>query len=301
MAQDTVSSSSSINDVSTTFINKNKKNVLVIGATGNTGKHVVRQLLDISNSNDDDEEYTVQALVRSKQRFIDILPPSSTNTNNDDNKDKQLQIIEGSILELPDTELDKYVQAADTVVLCLGHVMSFQGIFGHPRRLVTDSVKRITDSIKRVETSNTDKDNKKSRQLILMNSEGVVGPGDTKLSFLERCLFGLIRFLLPPHVDNEQAAEFLYKTIGPASALIEWIIVRPCNLLDGNSTEYVSLPNPPGTTILFEHRTVTRATVAKFMVDLVTQSALWNQWKYQFPYVQGKGSPDVTKDNAKEL
>jgi hypothetical protein len=74
---------------------------------------------------------------------------------------------------LTENELGTYVTKADSIVICLGHVLTFQGILGPPYRLVHDSTKSVTDSIQG--SSSTNNENGKVRQVILMNSDGVVG------------------------------------------------------------------------------------------------------------------------------
>ena len=54
---------------------------------------------------------------------------------------------------------------SNAIVSCLGHNMSFKGIFGKPRRLVTDATKRLCTAIKAGEPESTVK-------YILMNTVG---------------------------------------------------------------------------------------------------------------------------------
>ncbi len=49
----------------------------------------------------------------------------------------------------------------------------------------------------------------------------------------------LLRLLLPPHIDNEAAADYLRTEIGQNNTDIEWAAVRPDNLThEGQVTEY---------------------------------------------------------------
>ena len=50
------------------------------------------------------------------------------------------------------------------------------------------------------------------------------------ISFAQKCVIGLLRLLLPPHVDNEKAADYLRTQIGQNNASIEWVAVRPDGL-----------------------------------------------------------------------
>ena len=89
--------------------------ILVLGATGNTGRLVVGQLL-LQNQN-------VKAMVRSKERFHAVVE-----------KVPNLTVIEETVLDMQDSDLDDAVRGCDAVVSCLGHNITFKGIYGQPRR-----------------------------------------------------------------------------------------------------------------------------------------------------------------------
>ena len=67
--------------------------VLVVGATGATGKHVVAQLLQ--------KHHAVRTIVRSKDRLLSSL----SDLLDMDNYASQLQITEAAILDLSDEDL----------------------------------------------------------------------------------------------------------------------------------------------------------------------------------------------------
>ena len=52
------------------------------------------------------------------------------------------------------------------------------------------------------------------------------------ISLTQQVIIGLLRLVLPPHVDNEQAADYLRSTTGQNDGLIDWVVVRPDNLID---------------------------------------------------------------------
>jgi len=110
---------------------------LVVGATGATGKHVVLQLLQ--------RKQHVKAVVRSKQRLLDSLDEVAPNTSTEFSS--SLEIQEASLLDLSDDDLMELTSQCDATVSCLGHNISIQGMFGHPRRLVTDATKRLYNAI----------------------------------------------------------------------------------------------------------------------------------------------------------
>jgi hypothetical protein len=244
---------------------------LVVGATGATGKHVVLQLLQ--------QKHHVRAIARSKQRLLDTLNEISPNDASEEYADF-LTVTEAAVLDLSDEELENLCSGCDACVSCLGHNMTFQGVFGKPRRLVTDAVKRMCDAI---ETNQSKEKDSKIRMVkfILMGSDGVANPNgqDEKRTFGERFLIFLLRYLIPPHRDNENAAAYISgKTDNPN---LEWTVIRPTDLIDGSVTKYELLPRPPGS--LFGDGVATRSNVAKSMVDMILTQSLWDEWKFKMP------------------
>lgn len=234
--------------------------VLVVGATGNTGKHVVQQLLD--------RGYTVKVIVRSKECMLDALKLDKPSGD-------RLVVKEASLLDLSDNELREQVQDTGAVVSCLGHNMNFKGLFGHPRKLVTEATQRLTSAMKAESSGETKK------KFILMGSDGVKNPAgtDDQRSFGERTILFLLRYLIPPHADNESAAAYVY-SLGNDSNL-EWAVVRPTDLIDGEVSEYKLYDKPQGS--LFGSGVATRANVAKSMVDFITDDKLWATYKFTMP------------------
>ena len=102
---------------------------LVVGASGATGRLLVQQLLDRGQK--------VSVIVRSPDR----LPAALTN-------DANLTVIQASVLELSDDEMSQHVRGCDAVASCLGHNLTLKGIYGQPRRLVTDATRRLCDAVK---------------------------------------------------------------------------------------------------------------------------------------------------------
>ena len=244
---------------------------LVVGATGATGKHLVLQLLQ--------RKQQVRAVVRSKQRLLDSLDEIAPNASSD--FANALEIKEASLLDLSDEELFELTSDCDATVSCLGHNITFRGIFGHPRRLVTDASKRLCNAIEA--NQNKEKDQKKSK-FILMGTVAVPNPNgeDDKRTFGERLVQFLLRYLTPPHTDNEKAAAFIYgKTDNPN---LEWTVVRPTELTNGDASKYELFPKPIDP-LFGGDRSVTRANVAQSMADLILTKSLWDEWKFKMPTV----------------
>ena len=62
---------------------------------------------------------------------------------NDLRDNENLELIEASVLDLSDAELEHHVGDCSAVASCLGHNLSFRGLYGHPRRLVTEATRRL--------------------------------------------------------------------------------------------------------------------------------------------------------------
>lgn len=237
--------------------------ILVVGASGATGRQLVEQLLI--------QGHNVKAIVRSLQKL-----PESWKSND------HLQIISASILELNDKEMSEHVNGCHAIVSCLGHNLTWKGIYGEPRRLVTDSTRRLCDSIKANKPKNPVK-------YVLMNTTGNRNRDLSEpISFGQKCVIGLLRLLLPPHVDNEKAADFLRTQIGQNNQFIEWAAVRPDGLtIEEEVTDYEVYPSPIKSAI-FDAGKTSRINVGHFMKTLISDDDVWNRWKGQMPVIYNK-------------
>ena len=233
---------------------------LVMGGTGKTGRLLVQQLLNRGEA--------VRAIVRSADNLpveLDAHP--------------MLTLIIASVLELSDEDLEKYVDGCTAVASCLGHNLTFRGLFGAPRRLVTESVRRICAAIRR-------KNPDRPVRFVLMNTAGNSNR-DLKesVSFAHRVVITLLRIFLPPHADNEQAADFLLTELGQHDEAVEWVAVRPDSLIDeDDATEYDLFPSPTRDAI-FNSGLTSRVNVAHFMAQLITNDNCWQEWKGQMPVI----------------
>ena len=234
--------------------------ILVLGASGATGRLLVEQLLDT--------EQQVLAIVRNIENF----PQGLRQHNN-------LELVQASILQLSDVELCSYVLGCNAVVSCLGHNMDFRGIYGQPRNLVAQVTRRICAAI---EKNRADY----SVKFLLMSSSGV-GNRDLKeqVSLGQLAVISLLRLLLPPHLDNERAADFLRTKIGQKHPQIEWLVLRPDTLIDSANTSQYQLHPSPIRSAIFNPGQTSRHNVANAMLTLVSGEAKWQQWRGQFPVI----------------
>lgn len=232
--------------------------ILVVGATGMTGRFLVEQFLGGGHMD--------RVVVRSADKF-------SKQVRNNSN----LEIIEAAILDLSDEEMVDLVKDCYAIVSCLGHVMNFKGIFGSPRKLCTEATRRLC---KAIEKNNSVEPTK----FILMNSVGVENPDcPEKRTWVERRLLTLLRHSLLPHRDNETAVEVLHRKVGKNNHQIEWCSVRPDSLINDQISSYEIKASP--TTGIFSDRPTTRANVAHFMVALIENVKLWDEWKFRMPVI----------------
>ena len=181
--------------------------VVVVGASGATGRLLVEQLLN--------RDLNVKVIVRS-----------TDNLSNDIKNHPNLSIVHASVLDLSDADMALHTKGCDAVASCLGHNLTVKGMYGQPRLLVTDATRRLCDAIKTHAAEKTVK-------FVLMNTTGNRNRDlDEPISFAQKCVIGLIRLLIPPHSDNEKAADCLRSQIGQNNKHIEWAAVRPDGLVN---------------------------------------------------------------------
>lgn len=241
------------------------KTVLLVGGTGRTGRRALQQLLA--------RGVRVRAVVRSRAKL-----PADVIGNPD------LTVIEASLLSLRDEELQQHLRGCDAVVSCLGHPITFRGIFGAPRDLVTRATTRLCRAIEALRPSTP-------IAFILMGSVSVNRPArlDTRRGAVERAFLWLVRGVLPPARDNQRAADFLVETIGPAHPFVRWAVLRPDTLVDGEVSEYalheglVDRLVKPGRTNM--------ANVAHVIGELVTNSTTWAAWQGKHPVIVNAAAP----------
>lgn len=236
------------------------KTILVLGATGATGRRLVAELLA--------RGHRVRAIVRSSSRL-----PAELRGH------PQLQVIEGSALDLGEAALARALAGCDAAASCLGHNLSLRGMFGPPRRLVTDSVARVCSALAQSRPE-------RPVRVVLMCSAGVRNADlDERVSLAQRLVLLLLRFLLPPHADNEQAAEYLRSTVGRDDPTVEWSVVRPDTLQEGDEVSEYAVHASPTRSALFNAGETRRVNVAHFMARLATDDAAWDEWRYRMPVI----------------
>jgi nucleoside-diphosphate-sugar epimerase len=233
--------------------------VFLVGGTGRTGRRVLTQLLGGGAS--------VRVVVRSAGK----LPAGAADNPN-------LTVVEADLLSLGDDDLLRQVRGCDAVISCLGHVPDFKGIFGPPRDLVTRATTRLCRAIETLRPA-------KPVRFILMSSVSVNRPGglDTRRGMFDKAVVWILRGIVPPTGDSQRAADFLWRDVGMTDTFVQWAVVRPDTLREGDVSEY-SL-HEGLVSGLFAPDSTNMANVAHFMCELATSSKTWDEWKGRLPVI----------------
>jgi hypothetical protein len=235
------------------------QNVLLVGGTGRTGRRVLEQLVA--------RGVGVRAIVRSTRGLTAGIAEKPG-----------VALVEGSLLSLSDLDLQANLRGCDAVISCLGHVLSLRGVLGPPHDLVTRATTRLCRALEVLRPA-------RPARFVLMSSVSVHRPGglDTRRGAFEKAFLWMLRGVLPPARDNQQAADFLGERIGPANPFVQWAVVRPDSLLEGDVSEY-RLHEGLVSSIFAPDQT-NMANVAHFMCELVTSPKTWEAWKGKHPVV----------------
>ncbi len=95
----------------------------------------------------------------------------------------------------------------------------------------------------------------------------------------------MIRYLAPPHADNEDAADYLRTEIGHGHNDLQWVVVRPDRLTDEDGASEYETHQSPIRSAIFNPGTTSRINVACFMAKLLTNQETWQKWKGQMPVI----------------
>lgn len=237
--------------------------ILVLGGTGRTGGRVVEQLLSRGSR--------VRAIVRSKDR----LPAECAHQ-------RDLEVIEADLLELSDGAMRRHVLGCEVVISCLGHSVSLRGVFGPPRDLVTQATERIFYTAETLNAASP-------LRFVLMSSVSVNYPGglDRRRRPLEHAALWALRALVPPARDNQRAADFLVRQVGTSGSCLEWVVVRPDTLIEGEVSNYSRHATLVGS--LFKPDQTAMSNVAHFMCELACDPQVWQEWKGRLPVIVDAG------------
>lgn len=233
---------------------------LVLGASGATGKLVVQQLIKKN------------ILVRVVVRESAIIP-------NTISEDKNIEIIKGNINDFDIAKIKDLVKDCDTVICCLGHNLSFKGIYGPPYKLVYNTVVKIIEALQSLELN---------QKFILMSTTAYTNRNTGEVNSLgEKIIFSLLKVLLPPHKDNMLAGDHLVYKLG-SKTNIDWAAVRPDSLIDEENVSEYEIHYNTIRSPIFNPGKTSRINVSNFMAELVTNDKLWQEWKHKTPVIYNK-------------
>ena len=231
---------------------------LVVGATGATGRLLLTQLLGRGRA--------LKVIVRSPEK----LPPDVR---------KRVSVIHANLLELSAADLAGHVRGCGAVASCLGHTISLRGIYGPPHKLVTEATRRLHEAVSANEPTAPVK-------FVLMNTAGNSNRDlNEPVSRAQGVVTSLIRHLVPPHADNEAAADYLRAA---KDAALEWSVVRPDTLTSEDRVSAYEVHASPTRSAIFNPGKTSRINVAHFMAELLTNEATWDKWKGQMPVIYNK-------------
>ena len=234
--------------------------VLVLGASGATGKLVVFQLLQ--------RRIAVKLVVREHA----VLHPLII-------ENPLVEIERGNIDSFSQQKVQELLDDCGAAVCCLGHRTTIRGIFGKPHKLVIHAVQKVTTAMEALSCS---------QKLILMSTTAYTNKQDgEKNRFGEALVLSLLKVLLPPHRDNMLAADFLVHRIGTRGAF-SWVAVRPDTLIDAENPSEYELFSHTNRSPVFNAGKTSRINVAACMAELLTDEQLWEQWKYKTPVLYNK-------------
>jgi len=193
--------------------------------------------------------------------------------------DSRLSLIQASVLDLDEATLARHVAGCSAVASCLGHPMSLRGIYGQPRRLVLDALRRLCRAIVASAPA-------RPVRVVLMNTAGNSNRDLREpVSLAQRGVVALVRALVPPHADNEAASDYLRTIIGQAHPLIQWVVVRPDSLIDRDAVSAYETHPSPIRSAIFDAGRVSRINVAHFMAELAVGGAAWERWRGRMPVI----------------
>lgn len=261
------------------------QDIAVFGATGATGRLLVAELLA--------RGVKVRAVARSATKMREVLPDALREHDG-------LTVVEASVSELTDDQLSDHLRGCSAAASTLGHTLSFRGVYGKPRRLVADTARRVCDALAARATEDAPPDLTPAR-FVLMCSAGVRHRGQNEpIPLAQHAVLALLRLLVPPHADNEHAAEYLRTKRPPVSGAsgasgasggsggVQWAVVRPDGLVDHAAVTPYDVHPSPTRSAIFNAGQTSRINTAHFMADLLTDNPRFAEWEGRMPVVYNR-------------
>ena len=235
--------------------------IFITGATGATGRLLTGELLRRGHS--------VTAVVRTPEKLAHLAQYEG-----------KLTLIEKEITSMKKEEVAVFLKECDAATSCLGHNITFKGLFGPPRRLVTDAARLVCSAFQITEKERTPR-------FLLMNTTGNRDRRVREKAYkpIDRFVLGFFTLLLPPQTDNVKAALYLQKNFTGKTSPVSWCAVRPDTLIDETEVSPYVIHDSPLRSPVFDAGKTSRINVANFMADLITDEALWDKWSGKMPVI----------------
>lgn len=247
--------------------NPDPHDIAVFGATGATGRLLVAELLS--------RGVKVRAVARSAEKMREVLTEALRDHD-------ALTVVEASVADLSDAQLADHLHGCAAAASTLGHHLTLRGMYGRPRRLVADTARRVCDALAAQATEDV------PARFVLMCSAGVRHRGQPEpVPLAQHAVLALLRLLVPPHADNEHAAEYL-RTQVPSPGPVEWAVVRPDGLVDHAAVTPYDVHPSPTRSAIFNSGKTSRINTAHFMADLLTDNARFAEWEGRMPVVYNR-------------
>ena len=163
----------------------------------------------------------------------------------------------------------------------MGHPLTLAGVYGPPRRLVTDTTVLVCEA-----AANASAEAEGRLRFVLLSTAGVdnpVGHEQGVRSPAERALLAVLAAALPPYADSVQATDRVAKS--PLCRRgVEWVVLRPDDFAEGPAPPggYLALASPNS---LFNAKTTHIASIGDFAADLLISDAMWKRWRGRMPYL----------------
>ena len=168
----------------------------VFGATGRTGKHLVRQALEAGHE--------VVAFARNPAKLADVGLPA---------EHERLRVVEGDV---KDTDrVAEAVEGADAVLSAIGHTKT------SAKDVQTVGTQNILRAMERHGV----------RRLVSETGAGVADPKDGKRSFGAKLMGGMLKLFAPAVLEDAEGHAAALRA-GDAA----WTMVRAPRLTDGDHT-----------------------------------------------------------------
>jgi NAD(P)-dependent dehydrogenase (short-subunit alcohol dehydrogenase family) len=294
-----------------------KRTVLVLGATGRVGHAATLALLR--------EGHDVRAVVRSAAR----LPADLAAYVRDDKADAaatraRLFPLEASVSDMSVAAMADAMRGADAVIQCLGHRLTFDGVFGEPRFLCRDAAALVFDAADAIDpnpaaeifSGGGPEDTPESvaaavaaataarrpARFVLLGSAGADNPAgtDPERGGAEKLLVAAIAAAIPPFADTVAETRYLADRPRPRdddATVMRWTLVRPDDFLDETVT-----PVETGWVLherlqngLLDAGVTSIVNIGACMARLaVADEPTWRRWEGKMPHLLDEYQPERT-------